>query len=278
MVAASVDRGLPTENIAIVVSSCDKYSDLWRPFFTLFFRYWSDCPFPVYLIANQLRYDDPRVTTIAVGEDHDWSSSLRKAIRNMPSRYLILLLEDYFLFKAVNTDKIIEYAAYMKAKNAAFLQLYAIILSAEAGDDHPEIGPREKGSLYRISTQPAIWDKRALDALLQDGESIWEFEPKATVRSNSSDELFLGLKLGVKSPIPVYNATYRGKLLRSAILLCKRENVLIDLDARARRSLLEEVYYHTFYYRWGEFYLRHASTIASVRRWVNKRATFLSSS
>ena len=273
----SVDKGSLTENIAVVVSSCDKYSDLWKPFFTLFFRYWSDCPFAVYLIANHLRYDDSRVTTINVGADHDWSSSLREAIREVPSRYLILLLEDYFLFMPVNTEKINEYAKYMISSNAAFLQLYAIILRAGANDDHPEIGPREKGSLYRISTQPAIWDKQALDILLRDGESIWEFEPNASARSSSLNMLFLGLKPGVKSPIPVYNATARGKLLRSAILLCKRENVPIDLNARARRSLLEEVYHSVLYDRWGDFYLRHASTIATVRRWVNKRAKFLSS-
>jgi hypothetical protein len=267
----SSSKEVAIADIAVVISSCDKYSDLWKPFFTLFFRYWSDCPFHVYLIANHLRYADPRVTIINTGDDHDWSSSFRKAIRNIPTRYLIMLLDDYFLFAEVNTDKVIEYAQYVMAKNAAFLQLYSIILHAEPSDNHPEIGPRGKGSLYRISTQPAIWDKQAVDMLLQDGESIWEFETKGTVRSNSLDMPFLGLKLGVKSPIPVYNATYRGKLVQSAIRLCKRENVPIDLNARTRRTILEEAYYYVFYNRWGEFYLRHASTIGSVKRLISRQ-------
>ena len=37
---------------AVVVSSCDAYSDAWKPFFKLFFKYWSDCPFPIYLVTN----------------------------------------------------------------------------------------------------------------------------------------------------------------------------------------------------------------------------------
>lgn len=265
----SISKELPMGDIAVVISSCDKYSDLWQPFFTLFFRYWSDCPFKIYLIANHLRYVDPRVTSITTGDDRDWSSSFRKAICDIQARYLIVLLEDYFLFSKVDTDKIVEYAQYMMAKNAAFLQLYSIFLHADPSDDHPEIGPRNKGALYRISTQPAIWDKQALDMLFQDGESIWEFETKGTVRSNSLDMLFLGLKLGVKSPIPVCNATYRGKLVRSVIRLCRGENVPIDLNARAHRSLKEELYYIA-YNCWGDFYLRHASTIASVKHWVNQ--------
>jgi hypothetical protein len=268
-VGMSLSNGFPRGDIALVVSSCDKYSDLWKPFFTLFFRYWPDCPFEVYLISNHSRYADPRVTTITTGDDHDWSSSFRKAIRDIPARYLIVLLEDYLLFTDVNTDRIVEYAEYVMTKNAAFLQLYSIILHSAPSDDHPEIGPRDKGSLYRISTQPAIWDKQALDTLLQDGESIWEFETKGTVRSNSLDLLFLGLKRGVKSPIPVCNAASRGKLVRSAILLCKRENVPIDLSARARRNIPEEIY-HIAYDRWGDFYLRHASTIALVKRCVTR--------
>jgi len=39
-------------NCSILIPSCDKYSDLWRPFFTLFWRHWPDCPFPVYLGSN----------------------------------------------------------------------------------------------------------------------------------------------------------------------------------------------------------------------------------
>jgi len=272
----SVGKELPTNSIAVVISSCDRYSDLWKPFFQLFFRYWPDCPFPIYLVANHSRYDDPRVTTITVGDDHDWSSSFRRAISSIPSRYLIVLLEDYFLFAPVNTDKIVEYAQYMTARSAAFLQLYSILLRAAPTADHPDIGPRDKGSLYRISLQPAIWDKQALNTLLQDGESAWEFETKGTVRSNSLDAAFFSLKPGVKSPIPVCNAASRGKLVRSAVLLCRREKVAIDLHARARRTALQELYY-VAYDRWGDFYLRHASTIASIKRWAGKRATALSS-
>jgi hypothetical protein len=35
------------DRIAIPVVSCDKYSDLWQPFFALFDRFWPDCPLDI---------------------------------------------------------------------------------------------------------------------------------------------------------------------------------------------------------------------------------------
>ncbi len=72
--------------VAVLVTSCDKYQDLWEPFFTLFFRYWQDCPYPVYLGTNHLKYDHERVKTIAVGDETDWSSDFRSMLEQIPQR------------------------------------------------------------------------------------------------------------------------------------------------------------------------------------------------
>ncbi len=37
-------------NCTILVTSCDAYRDIERPFLTLFRRYWPDCPFE--LVVN----------------------------------------------------------------------------------------------------------------------------------------------------------------------------------------------------------------------------------
>ena len=55
-----------TNNVDVLFTSCDKYQDLWGPFFTLFFRYWQDCPYLVYIGSNHFKYDHERVNTIAV--------------------------------------------------------------------------------------------------------------------------------------------------------------------------------------------------------------------
>ena len=52
--------------LSVLVISCDRYADLWRPFFELFWRHWPDCQGPVYLGSNFTDYSDPRVQTIKV--------------------------------------------------------------------------------------------------------------------------------------------------------------------------------------------------------------------
>ena len=67
-------------SLAILICSCDAYADVWDPFFTLFFRHWPDCPWPIYLIANHRRYPDDRVNTLLLGDDKDWSTNILRCI------------------------------------------------------------------------------------------------------------------------------------------------------------------------------------------------------
>ena len=63
-----------TTECSVLISSCDAYADLWRPFFTLFWLNWDDCPFPVYLSTNELHYPDRRVTTLNAGPEAVWTT------------------------------------------------------------------------------------------------------------------------------------------------------------------------------------------------------------
>jgi len=267
----STNQGTGNENIAVLIISCDKYCDLWKPFFTLFFRYWTDCPFQLYLVTNHLCYNDRRVTCITVGDDHDWSSSLRKALKIIPSRFLIILLEDYLLNAAVDTHRILEYVKYMGSKHATCLQLFRfspIIGPVRPSDDHPDIGYLDRGTPYRVSLQAAIWDKQDIDRLLQDGESAWQFEMEGTVRSALLDTPFLSLISWKKCPIPYFTtAVIGGKWQREAVKFCKRENVTVDLSVRGQRTLLESMYTRILIrslisYRWT------VHRVAFLKRWI----------
>lgn len=83
-------------DISVLIVSCDKYSDLWKPFFTLFWRYWPNSSFKVYLGSNYLVYKDSRVKTIAIGEDKSWSQGLLDMVSRIDTPFIILMLEDFF--------------------------------------------------------------------------------------------------------------------------------------------------------------------------------------
>ena len=217
-------------DVAVLVVSCDKYHDLWKPFFTLFFRYWQDCPYPIYLGSNHSVYNDSRVKTITVGDDIDWSHSFRRMLEHIPHKYVIILLEDYLVYKHVDTDRLNKLVYYLKDKKAACLRIFPCPGPHEIRLDNKEVGIIRKGAEYRLSLQSAIWDKQSL---IQDGETPWQFEVKGSIRTNQMDKLFLSIIREIPPPITYFcTAVLKGKWLRDAVDLCRKEGIEVDLSIR----------------------------------------------
>ena len=227
------------ESAVLLISSCDPYEDLWEPFFTFFFRYWPDCPFPIYLIANQLSYPDPRVQTIKVGNDNGWATNTRNALERLNSPYIIYLQEDYLLDSPVSNDRIINLLTYMKRRNAGHLRLYPSPGPDTICVDNQTVGEIKKGSKYRTSLQAAIWNREIMLSLLKDGENGGQFEIFGTIRSNEIDLPFLSVRRDpttnkIKDPPISYfcTAVLQGRWKRSAVVFCASEGVPIDLTRR----------------------------------------------
>jgi hypothetical protein len=226
---------------AVIVSSFDSYQDLWEPFFTLFFRYWPDCPFPVYLIANRQRYPDRRVTTLLLGEDRNWATNMRAALAMIPQPYLIYMQEDYLLERPVDTGRILRLADYMQQRRAACLRLYPSPGPDRPCADNLEVGEIDRLAPYRVCLQAALWDRQALESLLVDGESAWNMEGRGSIRSRSLAQPFLSVRRDprtgrISDPALPYFCTgvIRGRWVRGAVALCAREGIAID---RARRAV-----------------------------------------
>ncbi|MBN1438427.1 MAG: hypothetical protein JW929_03375 [Anaerolineales bacterium] len=227
---------------AILVVSCDSYRDVWIPFFTLFFRYWEDCPYPVFLGSNFEGYPDKRVVALSVGEDRDWSSNLHRMLEGIPAEGILLLQEDFLFDRPIHTGRIESYIEYARSRRAACLRLMPIPGPDEGCADQPDLGEIRKGAEYRVSLQAAWWRKECLAAVARDGESPWQFERLGSRRSDSIDAAFLSLREGVDLPLDYFTtAVVRGCWEPGAVELCRRENVPVDL--RTRKIL-------PFGYRW----------------------------
>jgi hypothetical protein len=218
---------------ALLVVSCDKYRDLWVPFFTLLFRYWPDCPFPVFLGSNIETYPDRRVIPLAVGADIDWSTNLKRMLNGIPLDGILLLQEDFLIDRFVDTERIRGLIGYAAEKDAACLRLMPIPGPDTPCADQPQIGEIRKGAAYRVSLQAAWWRKESLAAVLAAGESPWQFECLGSRRSDDLAAPFLSLREGVVFPLDYYTtAVFRGYWEPEAVALCRREHIAVDLRAR----------------------------------------------
>jgi hypothetical protein len=236
-----------SSDIAVFVSSCDAYQDLWAPYFTFFFRYWPDCPFPIYLVANNSRYPDPRIQTILLGEDEGWATNTRHALEQLDYPYIFYTHEDFFPDRRVSTSRILRLLAYMKQRNAGYLRLYPSPGPDAVCADNQDVGEIHKGSEYRTSLQAAIWKREIMLALLKDGENAWEMEINGSIRSNKLDVPFLS---AVRDPITnkvvdpplsyFCTAVYKGRWMRRAVRFCAQEGVPIDLASRPVETFWRE--------------------------------------
>jgi len=218
------------KDCAIIVSSCDAYSDAWHPFFTLFFRYWSDCPFSVYLISGQKQYPDVRVNTLHI-KDKKWASNLLEVLEMVDTPYVLYMQEDYFLQKKVQTKNILELVENMRNWQAGYVRLVPSPKPDKVFEHNFSLGTILPQSSYRVSLQASIWSVQILKKLLRPGESGWDMETHGSRRSGVLPELFLS----AYKPILDYyapTAIKKGKWMPGALWLCKKEGIVVDTSVR----------------------------------------------
>ncbi len=237
-----VASGASNIDVSVLVVSCDKYRDLWAPFFTLFFKYWPDCPYRIYLCSNEASYEDRRVNTILSGPDRSWSTNLKRCLERLTTECLILFQEDFLFSRSVNTKKVAVLVTYLLTHEAACLRLMPYPPPEKVINVSLGVGEIAKGVPYRVSLQTAIWRRDVLYELLKDGESPWDFEYAGSIRSNSTDKQFLSVIRDNRERWPLEyfgTAIVQGKWVRQAVALCAREGIRIDRKQRAIESPTE---------------------------------------
>ena len=214
---------------SVLVSSSDAYSDLWTPFFTLFWRNWPDCPYPVFLGTNREHFEHPRVRILNAGLDESWSKNLRSFLSRIDSEYVLFLLEDFFFVKRVSTASISEQLNALRSLNGTMLRLFPNPPPHQPVSGYAGIGSVHRLAPFRVSAQAALWKRTDLLALLVDGESPWEFERKGTLRSQNSAG---GFYCTYKPVLPYIHTVEQGRWFRSAARRFEREDIGCNFDAR----------------------------------------------
>lgn len=213
--------------LAILVPSCDKYSDTWKPFFHFFWKYWIDCPFEVYLGTNYKEFDYPKVNVIKIGEDKGWAGSTKEMLKAINSKYVLLFLEDYFIYEC-QTNKILQAHEIFKRLNARYMKLTPDPKPDIKVSEYPLIGKIKEGARYKTSIGIEIWDVHTLLSLLVDGESAWDMEIKGSERAKNLDGFYRTWNPLVK----FHNAIVCGTWRRHAIRYCRRNGIEIDTSHR----------------------------------------------
>lgn len=177
-------------DLTILINTSDNFEDCWDPFFTLFARYWPNCPYSIVLNTEVKDYSYPGLSItasrVALGASRrlTWSECLASCLDSIDTPYIFYLQEDYFLEASVQTDSFEQMIDVMRADKADVIR---IMECGGSGPWHPtenpllwEINQRAK---YRIALQAAIWRKDVLRRHLRNHESPWQLEAFGSARA-----------------------------------------------------------------------------------------------
>lgn len=224
----------------IVVVSCWKYRDCWKPWFQLLEKFWPQCPHEVYLVTdvpedrsfdygafnqNQVMY---------VSKETQWTRILGEFSGRYHDQPLLIFQEDFWINATVNELLIEKGLQQLQERKAAMVRIYPC-----PGGDIP-YGDKwyaeiPKGTRYRVSCMASIWNPRILAEIASKcGETPFDFEITGSKLSNDFDEPFLAFRRDVQPwPINFYaSAISRGKWEPAALAFCNANGIEVDLSMR----------------------------------------------
>lgn len=211
------------EDVTILVSSCDKYAPLWNPFFTSLFKNWPSLlaenqNVPILLIANTKSYDNARISHVHIPQEISWSDNMLIALNKVKTKYVLVMLDDYWVVNPVQEQRITEIVQTMQVENIAMAQLAYNNTKFHYGTQHPaspDIIYTNQYAEYKASLQAAIWDVKALKFLIKPGENPWDFELAGTKRSHGYPAKFINIANNY--PIQYLNASRQGYIEQFAV-------------------------------------------------------------
>jgi len=233
-------------DVSFVVMSCDKYRDLWDPFFGCLERYWPDCPLKVFLVTNEAEYSRDGVSVIHFGPDRDHGNNLITAVGQVPTPWLILWVEDGVFTGPIDTKRLTSIVNEAVARGAGYLKLTPDAPLSFDDSNGERIGEIPRGVRYRSAIGAALYRKNTLLKLLVPGSSAWEMDKSD--RSDDLPEPFMALTVReAKRPLlPAINAVIKGKWYLPVFGFFRREGYASVLTGRPRQSIWSYLYIQAF--------------------------------
>ena len=111
-------RSMPTENsFDIIISTCDKFSDLWDANILLLEKNWKCRNGQTFLVTDaptEKSYENVQIIT--AGEGTEITQRLAAAIEKVQTKYILFTLDDYFLTEPIENLQPVQQLILRKSK------------------------------------------------------------------------------------------------------------------------------------------------------------------
>jgi len=232
------------KHFAILVTSCDKYSDLWEGFFSQLEKNLS-VPVKKYLLSNHKKYDGQYandVQTICIGDDISWSDGLNKALENIPEEKIFVIVEDFFISKVIDVHFMEDVIHFSETENTQLIHFASLPGSIES--QFPNFLKCNNGMPYLISVC-GIWDRKYMKSLLLSRENAWQFEVYGSYRAQFSGDRIYCLKSQL---FEFKNMVQKGAWVKSNLAWAQNLGIPLACDCRPIQAS-SIFYFKDFYFQ-----------------------------
>ena len=227
-------------NVTLVVSSTDSYSDMWDPFFKLLKKYWDpQCPIVLSTDSRSYSYPGLNIQTMQLfkpDENPVWSKRLMRHLERIDTDYIIMILDDFFITGPVDEKKIEQCIQWMDADTQiTCFNFHCAHYDTNLPCQYDGFLEKPQRSKYKMNCQAALWRRKSLLKDMREHENPWNFENLGSQRSwRYKDQKFYQADKDV-IVIPYCmpgGAAAHGKWEQNAVELNEKEDLGIDFAVR----------------------------------------------
>ena len=158
----------------ILVMSCDKNQDLWKPFNLCIEKYWKEHPEIIYSTET---ITNPYYKTICKNIPiSNWSKRICDTLKEIDSDYILIMVDDIFIRQPVDNDKILKLLKNFENKNVASINLEKSFDSQDQ-EYNQDLMVRSQNGKYKTSVMCNIYDRQKFIGILEKlSVDPWTFE------------------------------------------------------------------------------------------------------
>ena len=191
-------------DITILVNSCDAYSDLWLPFFTLLKKYWPGEIPPIILNTETKDFclDGLNIRCVHCPNNPKgyYGKRLKYALRQIDSKYVLCLLDDFFLRREVDIKMIDQLLQYMEENENISCFNFENVLHGKPSERYLGFISLPPIAQFRLNLQAAIWRKADFESYWKDRVDPWTWESVSNKLTYCTQKEFYFLEPGTQMP------------------------------------------------------------------------------
>mgnify|MGYP003122929959 FL=1 len=164
-------------NIALVVNTISKNSDIWKMFFDQLEKYTPNDFFTnKYLFTDKTGDDVPEdFKVVLYDESKMYREQFLTGIKEVKEDYCIYISEDYILYNNIEKDLLLKYRDVMENDGISFIKLFkgsVIETPLIQYKDFDDLYVVNKELPYYYSQSATLWKTRDLEKIHEDGPNL----------------------------------------------------------------------------------------------------------